>query len=73
MAFTSLCGDEFRHVRYFVAVGEALSFTNAAQKLRLAAVPQSQGHYLEDEISVRLLDRSDSRVALPSCLRGIHL
>lgn len=56
---------ELRHLRYFVAVGEELSFTKAAQKLRLAQPSLTrQVRNLEDEIGVRLLERSNNRVAL---------
>ena len=56
---------ELRHLRYFVAVAEALSFTKAADKLRLAQPSLTrQVRNLEDEIGVRLLDRSNNRVAL---------
>lgn len=56
---------ELRHLRYFVAVAEALSFTKAAQNLRLAQPSLTrQVRNLEDEIGVRLLDRSNNRVTL---------
>ena len=56
---------ELRHLRYFVAVAEELSFTKAAQKLRLAQPSLTrQVRNLEDEIGVRLLDRASNRVAL---------
>ena len=56
---------ELRHLRYFVAVAEALSFTKAAANLRLAQPSLTrQIRNLEDEIGVRLLDRSNNRVAL---------
>ena len=56
---------ELRHLRYFVAVAEALSFTKAAEKLRLAQPSLTrQVRNLEDEIGVRLLDRANNRVAL---------
>jgi DNA-binding transcriptional LysR family regulator len=56
---------ELRHLRYFVAVAESLSFTKAAEKLRLAQPSLTrQIRNLEDEIGVRLLDRSNNRVVL---------
>ncbi|HEV7406313.1 MAG TPA: LysR substrate-binding domain-containing protein [Chthoniobacteraceae bacterium] len=56
---------ELRHLRYFVAVAEALSFTRAAEKLRLAQPSLTrQVRNLEEEIGVRLLDRANNRVAL---------
>jgi len=56
---------ELRHLRYFVAVAEALSFTKAAEKLRLAQPSLTrQVRNLEEEIGVRLLDRSNNRVVL---------
>ena len=65
MTFATLREMELRHLRYFVAVAEALSFTKAAQKLRLAQPSLTrQVRNLEDEIGVRLLDRANNRVAL---------
>ena len=56
---------ELRHLRYFIAVAEALSFTKAAVKLRLAQPSLTrQVRNLEAEIGVRLLDRSNNRVTL---------
>jgi DNA-binding transcriptional LysR family regulator len=56
---------ELRHLRYFVAVAEALSFTKAAQKLGLAQPSLTrQVRNLEDEIGARLLDRGNNKVAL---------
>ena len=60
-----LLAMELRHLRYFVAVAEALSFTKAAEKLRLAQPSLTrQVRNLEDEIGVRLLDRANNRVVL---------
>ena len=56
---------ELRHLRYFVAVAEALNFTKAAAHLRLAQPSLTrQIHNLEEEIGVRLFNRSKSHVAL---------
>ncbi len=56
---------ELRHLRYFAAVAEALSFTKAGQKLRLAQPSLTrQVRNLEDELGVRLLERSGNRISL---------
>jgi DNA-binding transcriptional LysR family regulator len=56
---------ELRHLRYFVAVAEDLNFTKAAAKLRLAQPSLTrQIRNLEEEIGVRLLNRSKNKVAL---------
>jgi len=56
---------ELRHLRYFVAVAESLNFPGAAAKLHLAQPSLTrQIQNLEDEIGVRLLNRSKSQVAL---------
>src|SRR5260221_14737360 len=56
---------ELRHLRYFAAVGEALSFTRAAARLRVAQPALSrQVQDLEDEIGVDLLKRSPRGVTL---------
>lgn len=56
---------ELRHLRYFVAVAEELSFTKAAKKLRLSQPSLTrQIRNLEKEIGVRLLERSSHRVGL---------
>jgi len=56
---------ELRHLRYFVAVAEELNFTRAAEKLSLAQPSLTrQIHNLEEELGVRLLNRTKSRVTL---------
>jgi DNA-binding transcriptional LysR family regulator len=56
---------ELRHLRYFLAVAEALSFTKAAAQLRVAQPAVSrQVQDLEDEIGVDLLKRSPRGVTL---------
>ena len=56
---------ELRHLRYFVAVAEALNFTKAAAILRVAQPALSrQVRDLEDEIGVDLMARSPRGVTL---------
>ena len=56
---------ELRHLRYFLAVGEALNFTKAAAQLRVAQPALGrQMQDLEDEIGVDLMKRSPRGVTL---------
>ena len=56
---------ELRHLRYFVSVAEALSFTKAAQKLHTAQPSLTrQIKDLEEELGVRLLNRTKQQVSL---------
>src|ERR1700745_2488817 len=56
---------ELRHLRYFLAVGEAVNFTKAAARLRIAQPALSrQMQDLEDEIDVDLLRRNSHGVTL---------
>src|SRR5471032_1871236 len=56
---------DLRHLRYFVAVAETLSFTKGAERLRLAQPSLTrQIRDLEEEIGVRLLDRTKQKVSL---------
>src|SRR5712664_4059342 len=64
---------ELRHLRYFVAVAEALNFTKAATRMRVAQPALSrQVSDLEDELGVDLLKRTSHGVLLTaegkSCL-----
>lgn len=56
---------ELRHLRYFVAVAEALNFTQAAERLRLAQPALSrQVADLEEELGVDLFRRTSHGVLL---------
>src|SRR5271168_2623006 len=56
---------ELRHLRYFAAVAEALNFTKAAARLRVAQPALSrQVSDLEEELSVDLLKRTSHGVLL---------
>ena len=65
---------EFRHLRYFVAVAEELSFTRAATVLHVAqSAVSAQIRYLEDSVGVTLLERNSRRVELTNAGRTFLL
>ncbi len=72
---------ELRHLRYFVALAEELSFTRAAERMHVTQSTLShQIRQLEDELGQRLFDRIGKRVVitdagdalLPSATRALR-
>src|SRR5438093_10606795 len=56
---------ELRHLRYFVAVAETLSFTKGAKKLRLSQYSHTRQIIdIEEDIGVRNHDRTKREVSL---------
>jgi DNA-binding transcriptional LysR family regulator len=62
---------EFRHLRYFVAVAEELSFTRAAAVLHVAqSAVSAQVRLLEESVGVTLLERNSRKVELTGAGRS---
>lgn len=56
---------ELRHLRYFCAVAEDLSFSGASRRLRIAQPALSRAvRELEDEFGVELIDRGKRKIRL---------
>ena len=56
---------ELRHIRYFIALAERLSFTHAAEKVHVTQSTLShQIRQLEEELACALFERQGKRVAL---------
>lgn len=64
---------ELRHLRYFQAVAETLSFSHAAARLRIAQSAVSrQVAALEQELGIKLFVRTTTRVRLTDAGRHLH-
>lgn len=64
---------ELRHLRYFQAVAETLSFSHASKRLRVAQSSVSrQIATLEEELGVKLFARTTSRVRLTDAGEHLH-
>ena len=63
---------DFRHLTYFVAVAERLSFSKAAEELHVAQPAISQQiRALESKLGVQLFDRVGKRVSLTDAGRAL--
>ncbi|MGW0535725.1 LysR family transcriptional regulator [Streptomyces sp. NPDC003032] len=69
----SLEGIELRHLRAFLAVADELSFTHAADRLRVGQPALTRAvRGLEESLGARLLERTTRRVALTEAGRRLR-